>query len=68
LVDFQTNNKGNYRNSFYPISEVLIKAKANGGWGFSDNLLEQFYGEDEYIMKINFLFMQILKFVEQYDI
>lgn len=68
LLEFQTGNKGNYRNSFYPITEVLKKAKENGGWGFSDNLLEQFCGEDEYIMKINFSFMQILKFVEQYDI
>lgn len=68
LLDFQVDKKGNYRNSFYPISEVLNKAKQNGGWGFSNNLLEQFCGEDEYIMKINFSFMNILKFVEQYDV
>lgn len=67
LLEFQTNNKGNYRHSFYPLTEVLQKAKKNGGWGFSDFILEHYCGEDEYIMKINFSFMHILKFIKQYE-
>src|SRR5690554_1138717 len=27
---------GEYKNTFYPLASVLIKAKRNGGWGFSD--------------------------------
>lgn len=29
--------KGYYVKSFYPIFEVLKKAKENGGWGFSED-------------------------------
>lgn len=56
--------KGNYRNTFYPISEIFQKAKKQGGWGFSDFLLN-YSGEDEYIMKIDFSVMHLLKYIEQ---
>lgn len=59
------NKQGNYRNTFYPLSDVLKKAKKCGGWGFSDRLLQQYAGEDEYIMKIDFSVMQLLKYIEQ---
>lgn len=58
------HRKGNYRNTFYPLSEVLQKAKNNGGWGFSDRLLRNYSGENEYIMKIDFSVMQLLKFIK----
>lgn len=59
------NKQGNYRNTFYPLGEVLKKAKENGGWGFSERLLRQYAGEDEYIMKIDFSIMQLLKYIHQ---
>ena len=52
--------KGNYHNSFYPLYEVLLKAKLEGGWGFSDYFFEKL-GEKEYIMNTNFDEMYILK-------
>ncbi|MGF7028917.1 MULTISPECIES: hypothetical protein [Sphingobacterium] len=58
------SNKGKYRYTFYPLSQVLKKAKENGGWGFSDRLLRDYAGEDEYIMKIDFSVMQLVKFIE----
>ncbi|WP_454045023.1 hypothetical protein [Chryseobacterium sp. Marseille-Q8038] len=57
-------NKGRYRNTFYPLSDVLKKAKANGGYGFSDRFLRNYAGEDEYIMKIDFSVMQLLKYID----
>lgn len=59
------NRKGTYRNTFYPLSELLKKAKKNGGWGFSERLLNTYAGEDEYIMRIDFSVMQLLKYVDQ---
>lgn len=44
---------GDYRHTFYPIVHVLIKARDNGGWGFSESILNNYIGEDEYIMRIN---------------
>jgi len=43
---------GSYKHTFYPLVDVLRKAKDDGGWGFSERLFE-FIGEDEYIMRIN---------------
>lgn len=43
---------GNYQHTFYPLVNVLEKARNNGGWGFSDRLLNDYLGEDEYIMRI----------------
>lgn len=57
-------NKGKYKNTFYPLSEVLKKAKANGGWGFSEWLLSEYAGEDEYIMKIDYSIMQLVKYID----
>ncbi|MEO6174396.1 MAG: hypothetical protein ABIP27_04505 [Flavobacterium circumlabens] len=44
---------GNYRNTFYPLVDVLIKARDSGGWGFSERILGEYIGEGEYIMRIN---------------
>lgn len=59
--DIPLNKPGNYRNAFYPLSDVLKKAKEKGGWGFSERFLSKYSGEDEYIMKISFSHMQVLK-------
>ena len=57
-------NKGKYRNTFYPLSDVLKKAKENEGYGFSESFLMRYAGEDEYIMKIDFSVMQLLKYID----
>ena len=44
---------GDYRHTFYPLVDVLIKARDSGGWGFSERLLREYIGEDEHIMKID---------------
>jgi hypothetical protein len=49
--EFYSN--GDYRNTFYPLVDVLIKAKDSGGWGFSERILREYIGEGEYIMRIN---------------
>ncbi|MEJ5245223.1 MAG: hypothetical protein WHV28_05880 [Bacteroidota bacterium] len=57
-------NQGDYRHTFYPLAEVLIRAKEAGGWGFSERLLNNYIGEDEYIMKINLDHMHITKWIK----
>ena len=42
---------GEYKNSFYPLANVLRKARDSGGWGFSERFLNDYIGEDEYIMR-----------------
>jgi hypothetical protein len=54
---------GKYKNTFYPLVEVLVKARDSGGWGFSQRILDEYIGEDEYIMKINFENINILRWV-----
>ncbi|GEP52275.1 hypothetical protein FNO01nite_29470 [Flavobacterium noncentrifugens] len=44
---------GDYRHTFYPLVDVLVKARDSGGWGFSERILREYIGEDEYIMRIN---------------
>lgn len=38
--------KSHYEKSFYPIFELLVKAKENGGWGFSNHFFSSmhYYG------------------------
>ncbi|MDM1521563.1 hypothetical protein HX087_17485 [Myroides odoratimimus] len=52
---------GEYKHSFYPLVDLLIEAKKSDGWGFSDNILNNYLGEDEYIMRINHNWMNFLK-------
>lgn len=58
------SRKGNYSNTYYPLSMVLKKAKENGGWGFSKIFLQNYSGEDEFIMKITFSIMCMVKYSE----
>jgi hypothetical protein len=44
---------GEYKHTFYPLVNVLVKAKDSGGYGFSERVLNDYIGEDEYIMRIN---------------
>lgn len=55
---------GEYRNTFYPLVNVLEKARVNGGWGFSERLLNDYKGEDEYIMRVNLSHMHSVKWIK----
>lgn len=44
--------RGHYIHTFYPLVNVLKKAKESGGGGFSERLLE-YITEDEYIMRVD---------------
>lgn len=44
---------GSYKHTFFPLVDILKKAKEFGGWGFSERILSDYIGEDEYIMRIN---------------
>lgn len=44
---------GEYKHTFYPLVSVLVKARNSGGCGFSERFLDDYIGEDEYIMRIN---------------
>lgn len=52
---------GNYQHTFYPIKSVLKKAKNSGGWGFSERILNNYIGEDEYIMRLDLENMEKLR-------
>jgi hypothetical protein len=54
-LDFEEEyyKAGEYKHTFYPLVEVLVKAKKMGGCGFSDQFLNDYIGEDEYIMRTN---------------
>ncbi len=52
-----------YKHTFYPLSSVLKKAKKSGGCGFSERLLNNYIGEDEYIMRIDLENMQSFKWL-----
>jgi hypothetical protein len=47
------SNTDSYTKSFYPLFRVLIKAKNSGGSEFSERLLSDYIGENEYIMKVD---------------
>lgn len=52
---------GHYKRTFYPLVDLLNKAKSLGGCGFSDSMLNEYIGEDEYIMRVDLNNMSILK-------
>ena len=54
---------GEYKNSFYPLFYVLVKARDSGGWGFPERILK-FIGEDEYIMRIDSNYIERCKWMK----
>lgn len=55
--------KGAYKHTFYPLSDVLRKAKDTGGSGFSYGQLE-YICEDEYIMRMDLGTMRAFKWID----
>lgn len=52
---------GNYQHTFFPLAQVLKNSQNFGGGGFSERFLNDYIGEDEYIMRINLGNMHSLK-------
>lgn len=65
MCEEDVSKPGEYRYTFYPLVSVLEKAEASGGWGFSERLLNNYIGEDEYIMRIDLLSMHALKWMKE---
>jgi hypothetical protein len=55
---------GQYKHTFYPLVSVLEKAKNSGGCGFTKRFLDEYIGEDEYIMKIDLGNMHSLRWIK----
>ncbi|QEL03448.1 hypothetical protein FKG96_22320 [Olivibacter sp. LS-1] len=55
LLEFEAkyNKRGFYKHTFFPLVDVLIKAKNDEGWGFTERFLSDYIGEHEYIMRVN---------------
>ena len=55
---------GNYVHTFYPLVSVLKMAKKSGSSAFSARILNEFIGEDEYIMRYDSENMNSLRFIQ----
>ena len=49
---------------FIPLSMSWKKRSASGGWGFSEKILNDFIGEDEYIMRVDLGSMHRFKWMD----
>lgn len=69
ILQFETKycKLGEYRHTFYPLVSVLKKAIESDGWGFSEELLNNYLGEDEYIMRVNLGWMYYFKWIKKDD-
>ncbi|MFR3215918.1 MAG: hypothetical protein ACLTWE_10685 [Dysgonomonas mossii] len=64
LFEEQFYQLGEYKHTFYPLIRVLEKAKVSGGCGFPQRFLNEFMGEDEYIMRIDLGNMHCFKWIK----
>jgi hypothetical protein len=51
-----------YRNTFFPIAELLRKEAQFSSCKFTERLISEYSGEDEYIMRVNLGLMSCCKF------
>lgn len=65
LFEEEIYQPGQYRHTFYPLISVLEKAMASGGCGFSERILDNYIGQDEYIMRIDLGNMHGFKWVKE---
>lgn len=65
MLEEEVYPPGQYRHTFYPLVSVLEKARSCGGWGFSERLLNDYIGEDEYIMRIELGSMHGFKWLKE---
>lgn len=55
LLDFETKyyEKGSYKHTFFPLVDILKKAKIDGNSGIKETILDEYIGEEEYIMRLS---------------
>lgn len=53
LFEERFYQSGQYKHTFYPLVHVLEKARDSKGWGFTERFLNEYIGEDEYIMRVD---------------
>ncbi|MEB2774614.1 hypothetical protein SYJ56_04810 [Algoriphagus sp. D3-2-R+10] len=56
---------GRYMHTFYPIVDLLKKARDAKDWGFSESFISDYIGEDEYIMKVDWYGMNRFKWLPE---
>lgn len=56
---------GSFKHTFYPLVSVLEKAELLGGCGFSERFLNDYIGENEYIMRVNLGHTVVLKWTKE---
>ena len=61
MVEEDFYKVGTYEHTFFPLVNVLINAQNSGGAGFSERFLNDYIGEDEYIMRVDMGNMHTLK-------
>lgn len=64
LLEEKYYQPGQYKHTFYPLVSVLEKANACGGCGFTERFLNEYIGEDEYIMRISLGSMHSFKWIK----
>lgn len=64
LLEEKYYQPGQYKHTFYPLVNVLEKAKASGGWGFTERFLDEYIGENEYIMRVNLGWMHSFRWMK----
>jgi len=64
LFEERNYKSGEYKHTFYPLVSVLEKAKTSGKYGFSKRILDEYVGEDEYIMKIDLENMESFRWIK----
>lgn len=64
----QLYQPGQYEHTFYPLRSVLEKARALGGCGFRERFLDEYIGEDEYIMRIDLDEMYCFKWMKDFHL
>lgn len=62
--DEKHNSAGEYKRTFYPLVDVLRKDKVSGKYGFSERMLNEDIGEDEYIMRVDLDHMYFFKWIK----
>lgn len=62
--DEKHNSAGEYKRTFYPLVDVLRKDKVSGKYGFSERMLNEDIGEDEYIMRVDLDHMSFFRWIK----
>ena len=60
----ENESPGVYSHSFYPLAELLKKERQSSKTHFTSRFIDNYMGEDEYIMRTSGAFMTVCKRIE----